>query len=73
MANSNSLLDDPTFAVSLSILMLGLALGLPYITFGDFGLDFGTFPNTAITVMRIAIIGMAIAVGMKPLGGKNGF
>lgn len=68
MANSKSFLDDPAVAVSISIILFGIALGLPSISFGKFGWDFGTFPTTTISVMRLGIISLAIAIGLKPLG-----
>lgn len=65
--SSESLLDDPGIALSLTIVIFGLALALPYISFGDFGFDFGTFPTSAITIIRIGLIGLAITIGLKPL------
>lgn len=64
---ADGLLDDSGIAISLTIIIFGIALALPAINLGKFGLDFSTFPTSAITVLRIGLIGLGIAIGLKPL------
>lgn len=69
---ADSFLDDPGIALSITIILFGLALALPSISFGDFGFDFAQFPSSAITIIRIGIIGLAITIGLKPLDKEGG-
>jgi len=70
-----SWLDDPAITISVAIILFGIALGLPYIDLGIFGIDFGEFPTGVITILRLGIIALAIAIGLKPLSddSKGGF
>lgn len=67
-----SLLEDEGVAISISLFLFGIALGLPNLTLGVFGFDFSKFPVTVITIMRIGIIGLALSIGLKPLEKKGG-
>lgn len=67
-----SYLNDTGIAISISIILLGLALGLPNIELGIFGIDFGEFSTSVIAVIRIGLVGLAISIGLKPLENKNG-
>lgn len=60
-------LDEPGFAVSIAIFIFGLALALPNISLGYFGFDFSTFPTSAITIMRLGLIALAVTIGTRPL------
>jgi len=60
-------MKDPAFTLSISLILFGVALGLPYIELGIFGLDFSEFPTAVITILRLGIISLAVAIGLKPL------
>lgn len=64
------LLEEPGIAVSISIIIFGIALALPNITFGYFGFDFSKFPTSAITVLRLGLITLAVTIGTQPLENK---
>lgn len=64
-------LDDPGIALSITIILLGFALGLPSIELGIFGIDFSQFNGTVITILRIGIIAFAISIGLKPIERKG--
>ena len=66
-----SWMKDPAFTLSLALILFGIALGLPYIELGIFGLDFSEFPTAVITTLRLGIIGLAVAIGLKPLQSKG--
>lgn len=66
-----SILDDTGIALSTTIIILGLALGLPNIELGIFGIDFSQFSSTVITVIRLGLVGLAISIGLKPLEDKT--
>lgn len=64
-----SWLKDPATAIGISIILLGIALGLPNITI-SFPLEMTLgedLPSSVITTMRIGIIIIAIAIGLNPL------
>jgi len=62
-----SLLEEPGFAISISIIILGLALGLPSLSLGDFGLDFSQMNTLVISVLRLGLISLAVVIGTRPL------
>lgn len=66
-----SYLDDTGIALSITIILLGFALGLPNIDLGIFGVDFSKFNTTVTTVLRLGIIGLGISIGLKPLEKKD--
>lgn len=65
-------LDDPSIAISISIILLGFALGLPNVELGIFGIDFGAFSNGTLIILRLGIIALALSIGIKPLENKDG-
>lgn len=66
-----SILNDEGFAIGIAVILFGLALGLPNLTFGMFGFDFSKFPTTVITVVRLGIIILAVSIGLKPIEDKQ--
>lgn len=67
-------LDDTAIALSISLILFAVALSLPSIniTF-PFELHFGAdLPGGVLTVFRLGIIGLAVAIGSKPLSQSNG-
>lgn len=64
-------LNDSGTAISTSIILLGVALALPNISLGNFGLDFSQFSTISITIIRLGIIALAINIGLKPLDSKG--
>lgn len=69
-----SYLDDTAIALSVSLILFAVALGLPTvnITF-PFELHFGAdLSGGVLTLFRFGIIGLAIAIGTKPLNKDGG-
>lgn len=69
-------LDDTAIAISVSIMLFGLALALPYIeiTFPIELMIEEDLPGLVVTILRLSIISLAVAVGSKPLTKEgNGF
>ena len=62
-----AVIEDTGLSISVAILILGVALGLPHISFGELGLDFGAMPATVIAILRLGLIGLALSVGLKPI------
>lgn len=62
-----TLIEDEGVAISIAIIIFGIALGLPNINLGIFGVDFSAFPTLVITTMRIGLIGLALSIGLKSI------
>jgi len=60
-------IKDTGLSLSLAVIILGIALGLPNLTLGLFGFDFSKMPPTVIAILRLGLIGIAISIGLKPI------
>lgn len=64
-------IEDTGLSLSISVIILGLALALPDITFGIFGFDFSKFNPVVISIIRLGLIGLAISIGLQPIEKDN--
>lgn len=62
-----AVIEDTGLSLSLAIIVLGIALGLPNLSFGMFGFDFSKMPPLVISILRLGLIGLAISIGLKPI------
>jgi len=62
-----AIIEDTGLSLSLAVIILGLALGLPSLDFGMFGFDFSKMSPVVISILRLGLIGLALTIGLKPI------
>lgn len=67
--------EDPGIAISIAIILFGIAFALPYLSLGNFGLNMADVPTTALSIIRLGIISLGVVIAIKPIRKQenNGF